>query len=217
MHTKEFFRSNLGSSEKVNLLSGGIAGIWAMTATHPLERVKMMRVFGIKDLVGQNLFQSVVTIARNKGTLAIFRGNLASWIREFPGAGLMFYFYERFKPLALEYKHPSAPELPYRVASGALAGVLSSTLTYGLDPVKALMASDYENKAGRMRDVIRTIYRKNGLSGFYHGYAPTICSVTPFIGKCRQAWFLPIFTTSCVISLRRWSTRIPPNSKAYRT
>lgn len=86
----------------------------------------------------------------------------------------MFYFYETFKQIASKYKRPNDPELPYHVISGACAGMLSSTLTYGLDPVKALMASDYEGRYGNIREICRNIYRKNGLKGFYHGYAATI-------------------------------------------
>lgn len=183
MYAKELFRDNLGSKDRVNLFAGGIAGIWAMTATHPLERVKLMRIFGVKEIAGKNFLNSIFILARTKGVLSIFRGNAASWIREFPGAGLMFYFYETFKQLSLSYKKPEDSELPYKVMSGAWAGMLSSTLTYGLDPVKALMASDYEGRYGGIREIVRSIYQKNGLKGFYHGYTATICSVTPFIGK----------------------------------
>lgn len=95
----------------------------------------------------------------------------------------MFYFYETFKELSLSYKKPGESDHPYKVMSGACAGMLSSTLTYGLDPVKALMASDYEGRYGGIREIVKNIYQKNGLKGFYHGYTATICSVTPFIGK----------------------------------
>ena len=116
---KEYVRDNLGPSETVNFVSGGLAGICAMTATHPLERVKMMRIFGIKDFQNQSFLSSIRTMARNKGTLSIFRGNMASVIREFPGAGLMFYFYEHFKSISSKHKRPGDPDLPYRVMSGA--------------------------------------------------------------------------------------------------
>ena len=74
-------------------------------------------------------------------------------------------------------------DLPVRAVSGALAGIISSTITYSLDPVKTVMSADYENKAGNIRNILRNIYRKDGFRGFYHGYAATMCSVTPFIGK----------------------------------
>jgi hypothetical protein len=104
-------------------------------------------------------------------------------VREFPGAGLMFFFYEKFKTISYQYKRPGDSELPYRALSGACAGMISSTLTYGLDPVKALMSGDYEGKVGSAKTVINNIYKNNGLKGFYHGYTATICAVTPFIGK----------------------------------
>lgn len=195
MNTKQRMEHILGTDDKINLLSGGIAGIWAMTATHPLERVKTMRILGIKEISGQNFLKSIYTMAKLKGPRTIFRGNAVSWIREFPGAGLMFFFYERFKTNLTRFKSPNDPDLPYRVMSGALAGISSSTITYSLDPVKTVMSGDYDGRAGNMRSIINNIYRKQGLRGFYHGYAATMCSVTPFIGKNynliakRYLWF----------------------------
>lgn len=95
----------------------------------------------------------------------------------------MFYFYERFKTLMANNTKYNDSDLPVRAVSGALAGIISSTITYSLDPVKTIMSADYENKAGSIRNILRNIYRKDGFRGFYHGYAATMCSVTPFIGK----------------------------------
>ena len=86
----------------------------------------------------------------------------------------MFYFYETFKNYSLKYKKVDEPDLIYRVMSGACAGVLSNTMTYFLDPVKAVMASDFEAKSGNFFQSISKIYRQNGLKGFTHGYAATM-------------------------------------------
>ena len=166
--------SGLGPSDRVNLLAGGLSGIAAMTVTHPLERVKMMRMFGMKEIANKNLISSIFTMLRSHGLGSILRGNKASCIREFPGAATMFYFYEKFKSVLIPHKSSEDPDLPYRVISGAFAGMISSTLTYSLDPVKAIMASDFEGKYGSMSEIIRNIYKKNGFRGFYQGYTATI-------------------------------------------
>lgn len=153
-----------------------------MTATHPLERVKMMRIFGVKEIANKNFLQSIRKIARSKGITSVFRGNKVSCIREFPGAGLMFYFYERFKSIFVNNSHSNTLNLSNRVLSGAMAGMLTSTITYPLDPVKAIMASDYEGNAGSITQILLRIYRNNGIQGFYHGYSATIMSATSFIG-----------------------------------
>ena len=101
----------------------------------------------------------------------------------------MFFFYEKFKAILTANKRPEDSDLPYRVVSGAAAGIISNTLNYWLDPVKAVMSSDFNNKAGSMSDVIKQIYRQNGIKGFYHGWAATMCTVTPFIGKLLKLIF----------------------------
>mmetsp|Transcript_12636 Transcript_12636/g.12683 ORF Transcript_12636/g.12683 Transcript_12636/m.12683 type:complete len:190 (-) Transcript_12636:193-762(-) len=152
-----------------------------MTATHPLERIKMMRILGVQEIAGKSLLRSIYKIAQTKGIHSIFRGSAVSCIREFPGAGLMFFFYERFKSTLMDNKKPEDPEFPVHVLSGAMAGFMSSTITYVLDPVKTTMAGDFDGKAGNIRTILRNTYRKDGLRGLYHGYTATMCSVTPYI------------------------------------
>jgi solute carrier family 25 protein 42 len=114
------------------------------------------------------------TLIKTNGALSLLRGNSASCVREFPNAALMFYFYETFKTYSLKYKRPDESDLKYRVMSGATAGIMSNSMTYFLDPVKAVMASDFEGKQGSMFQIMRRIYNKNGLKGFTHGYAATM-------------------------------------------
>lgn len=190
----------------MNLLAGGLSGMAAMTATHPLERVKMMRIVGVKEIAGKNILSSIFTMVKLKGIKSILRGNKASWVREFPGAGLMFYFYEKFKSILIPKKGSNDSDLPYRVMSGAWAGMLSSTITYALDPVKAVMASDFDGKYGSMTNVLKNIYKKNGLKGFYHGYTATLWSVTPFIGKYKNSL---LCTNSPIITIQKlWNKQV---------
>lgn len=102
-----------------SLYAGGVAGLVSITCTHPLERVKMMRIFGTKEIANMNILRSIYTIGRTKGVTSLLRGNSASCIREFPNAALMFYFYETFKNYSLKHKKPDESDLIYRVMSGA--------------------------------------------------------------------------------------------------
>ncbi|CAI2374119.1 unnamed protein product [Moneuplotes crassus] len=181
MNTTNISDTQSFSEDSRNLISGGISGICSMTATHPFERVKVMRILAIQEIAGKNLFTSIYTIAKMHGIRSVFRGNAVSCLREFPGAGLMFYFYEKFKTILTTNKNPDDADLQYRVLSGAIAGFLSSTITYCLDPVKTIMAGDFEGKAGNIRTILKNTYIKDGFRGFYHGYTATMCSVTPYI------------------------------------
>ena len=86
----------------------------------------------------------------------------------------MFYFYEKFKSILLPYKRPNESDLRYRVISGAGAGIISNSVTYFLDPVKATMSSDFEGKAGSITDILSKIYSKKGIRGFYQGWGATM-------------------------------------------
>lgn len=84
----------------------------------------------------------------------------------------MFYFYERFKQLLSSDK--DEPELFQRILSGASAGAIANTLTYPMDPIKAIMSSDFDGKLGGIGNVCKTIYMRSGLAGFYHGWTATM-------------------------------------------
>ena len=173
----------LERQSKVNLVSGGIAGLISISCTHPLERVKLMRIWGVDAIVNQSIPRSLVTLVRSQGPFALLRGNSASVVREIPMASLMFFFYEKFKAMSMKYKQPNDPDLPYRVVSGMWAGIISNTVIYFLDPVKATMASDFDGKAGNMFNILARRYRKSGLIGYTKGWSAAMCSITPFIGK----------------------------------
>jgi hypothetical protein len=78
LHCKGFLKGNLGPRDKVNFISGGIAGVTGMTITHPLERVKMMKIFGVKEVISRNFIQSIYFIAKTRGFKEIYRGNRVS-------------------------------------------------------------------------------------------------------------------------------------------
>lgn len=85
--TNSFIQTKLlDQKAKIDLISGGVAGVCSITLTHPLERVKLMRLFGTKEIVGKNIVNSIITLVKVKGVSSVLRGNGASCIREFPNA-----------------------------------------------------------------------------------------------------------------------------------
>ena len=177
---QEYALQKFGNDKIFHLLTGGLSGMTALTVTHPLERIKMMRIFRVREIAGQSLFRSIITVLRTKGVLSLYRGNRVSCIREFPCSGLMFFLYETLKS-RLAYWPNWEPELSHRILSGATAGIIANTVTYPLDPIKALISSDLNGELGGIYRVWKNIYLRSGIAGFYHGWTATMCSVTPYI------------------------------------
>ena len=177
---QEYALQKLKNDKGMHMITGGLSGMAALTVTHPLERIKMMRIFRVREIAGQNLLRSIITVLKTKGIFSLYRGNRVSCIREFPCSGLMFFLYETFKS-KLAFCPNWEPELSHRICSGAAAGIIANTVTYPLDPIKALISSDLNGELGGIYKVCKSIYYRSGIAGFYHGWTATMCSVTPYI------------------------------------
>lgn len=91
-----------------------------------------------------SLRKMLPTVVKNEGFFALYRGFAANSIRDVPGWGLYFYFYELYKDLSKKYsdrylgpaKRPATRETIINVNAGGLAGVMSWLLLYPFDIVK---------------------------------------------------------------------------------
>ena len=80
------------------------------------------------------------------------------------------------------YKYFFSRTAERRFLAGALAGTTSQAMTYPLDLARAQMAVTQKDEYRTLRQVFLTIYRKDGILAFYHGFTPTILGVIPYAG-----------------------------------
>tara|TARA_B100000405_G_scaffold156360_1_gene109189 strand:- start:9830 stop:11350 length:1521 start_codon:yes stop_codon:yes gene_type:complete len=182
------------------LFAGGLAGIVGRTAVAPLDRARtiiqdMGLVRGpassVLDKSGivhttkpPNAAQVCRDVLRNEGPAGLFRGNMVSALKVVPANALQFAIFHKMKDdfLRARSDKDGAPAeqllLEERLASGAVAGALSTAACYPLDTLKSQMAV-----AGGLRGSVVTaatqLFRdQGGLRAFYKGIGPTLlCDV----------------------------------------
>mmetsp|Transcript_966 Transcript_966/g.3573 ORF Transcript_966/g.3573 Transcript_966/m.3573 type:complete len:480 (-) Transcript_966:111-1550(-) len=182
------------------LFAGGLAGIVGRTAVAPLDRARtiiqdMGLVRGpassVLDKSGivhttkpPNAAQVCRDVLRNEGPAGLFRGNMVSALKVVPANALQFAIFHKMKDdfLRARSEKDGAPAeqllLEERLASGAVAGALSTAACYPLDTLKSQMAV-----AGGLRGSVLTaatqLFREQGgLKAFYKGIGPTLlCDV----------------------------------------
>lgn len=140
----------------LRLGAGATAGIIAMSATYPMDMVRgRLTVQGEgSSRQYKNMLHAMVTVAREEGPRALYRGWLPSVIGVVPYVGLNFAVYETLKDwltkhynqeqrlrIASEGGNPAdaAPvELTVvtKLGCGAVAGTLGQTVAYPLDVVR---------------------------------------------------------------------------------
>lgn len=127
-----------------NLISGGLAGFSASFIVTPFEKIKIQ--------LQTNTFVS---------TKNLFNGLNATFTREVPGFAIYFSTYNYLK---------SNKKLSFYQSFiyGGLSGGFAWFFIYPQDMIKSQIQVQNENK--QIYQIIKQIYYKNGLFGFYKGF-----------------------------------------------
>ncbi|KAI5310667.1 hypothetical protein KEM55_003790 [Ascosphaera atra] len=142
-------------------VAGLTAGTISTLALHPLDLVKT-RLQG--NLAGFY-----------RGLTPNLIGNSVSW-------GLYFFWYDQIKDYLRTVRGTSSGlgSMDYFIASGA-SGVITSSLTNPIWVIKTRMLSSGANAPGAYASFvsgIRSIYRAEGIVGFYRGFVPALFGVS---------------------------------------
>jgi solute carrier family 25 protein 33/36 len=160
-----------------NILSGGVAGTVAATITNPLEVVKaqlqssnmvageMAKARGHPISIAQRIF-------KQDGVSGFFRGLPPTLIGIIPSRSAYFYAYQQSKKALNPYFKEGSPA--NALLSGLAAGITGNTLTNPIWMVRTRMQLLADASAGQRAytgygDVIKSIYRNEGIAGFYKG------------------------------------------------
>jgi solute carrier family 25 (adenine nucleotide translocator) protein 4/5/6/31 len=171
-----------------NFLIGGVNATVTMTATAPIERIKLLlqsqdellktnrlshRYKGITDC-----FKRVIA---DEGIKPLWRGNSANIIRYFPSQALNFAFNDYFKTMFNfnRKRDGYAKWLAGNIVSGGAAGVSSLLAVYSLDYARTRLANDVfkgKNSGGtgaRQFNGLVDVYKKTiatAIAGLYRGF-----------------------------------------------
>lgn len=181
---------NTFPSGAVDFTSGAIAGGVAACLTYPLDVVRLR----LSTQTGPRpehcgICDTVSKIAREQGARGFYRGLLPTLIHVVPSFAINF---QVFGSLKQRYQSSHAPgikgTIPIAEAFyyGCGAGFFSSAILFPVDLVRRQMQADGQH-GGRerytgIRDVLRAVYRRNGIRGFYNGLPSELIKVVPFVG-----------------------------------
>jgi solute carrier family 25 phosphate transporter 23/24/25/41 len=206
----------------LQLACGGAAGATARTFVAPIDRVKILMqtqhvVSAAPGGAGaasaasaapkyQSLSQSLRRIVAEEGVRKLWRGNGVNCIRVVPYSATQFVAYDKLKAGITEHLARNNGmggglggqqfNILHRLACGAGAAVMATSLTYPLDMVRLRLS--VEPQLNGFADSVRSILAdgKGSPRAFFKGYVPTVCSITPFVAinfaafdTCKSACF----------------------------
>lgn len=161
-----------------NLFSGGAAGTLASCITNPLEVIKT-QLQSSSAAVGELSSASGHPVAIAKkiferdGIAGFWKGMRPTLVGIIPSRSVYFYSYEKTKSW-LGSVGVKEGGIPNALVSGLAAGVSGNTLTNPIWVVKTRMQLMADSSAGQQmytgyRDAIRSIFKQEGVGGFYKG------------------------------------------------
>jgi solute carrier family 25 phosphate transporter 23/24/25/41 len=164
-------------SVPARLLAGACAGMTATALTHPLDTVRLRLALPNHPFKGAG--DAFATIARTEGFLAFYRGLAPTLVGIAPYAAINFASYDLLKRSLYGGDGSHKPgKWASNLGVGALAGTLAATACYPLDTVRRRMqlkGSPYRSQA----DALATIWRTEGMRGFYRGWSANTIKVVP--------------------------------------
>ncbi|XP_052780730.1 solute carrier family 25 member 16-like [Mya arenaria] len=131
----------------VHLCAGSLAGMTAVILTYPLDVMRARIAFQLKGhhIYHGGMIETVKTISRQEGFMALYRGLFTSLLGMAPYGGLSFWAFERSKLFVLAnfpgmFGSPHAENMdglslsvPAKLICGAFAGAVAQTVVYPLD------------------------------------------------------------------------------------
>ena len=184
------------------LTAGAGAGIFAMSATYPLDMVRGRLTTQVDGKYKQytSMTHAARVIVKEEGVLALYKGWLPSVIGVIPYVGLNFAVYGTLKDVVAEWqglKSGKDLSVPLGLACGGVAGAIGQTVAYPFDVcrrklqvagwagAKALAEGEAKHLAemrytGMVDCFVKTV-RHEGVGALFHGLSANYVKVAPSI------------------------------------
>lgn len=170
------------ASPLVHSVSALSAGVIATACTHPLDLVKARFQVqhvqkGKAELQYKSVGQAFRLIVAQEGLSGLYRGLAPNIIGNGVSWGLYMFWYQSLKNLSGD----ESPSSLHALALAGAAGAATSLMTNPIWLIKVRLQSQPFDAPDRYLGVahcMRTIYREEGLSGFWRGIVPALFGVS---------------------------------------
>merc|ERR1712127_350670 len=185
-----------GSDFLLNFLAGGVSGAVAKTCTAPIERVKLLiqtQDANPKIISGEvprytGIVNCFTRVAKEQGTVALWRGNTVNCLRYFPTQALNLMSKDTINGMFPRY-NPKTEFVNFfavNMASGGAAGAFSLSIVYPLDYARTRLASDVgagkKTFNGLGDCLVKTARGPKGVLSLYNGFGVSVAGIIPYRG-----------------------------------
>lgn len=180
-HGEQHGRDTLTSSDY--FIASGISGILTAVFTNPIWVIKTRMLSTARNAPGAytSIAHGTAALYQSEGIKGFYRGLLPSLFGVSHGA-IQFMAYEQLKnhwALSRKGGREGLTNFDYLTLS-AVSKMFAGSITYPYQVVRArLQTYDAKERYRGAWDVVKQVFRNEGLNGFYKGLGPNIVRVLP--------------------------------------
>jgi len=168
-------------------VAGAFSGIFTTIIMAPGERIKCLlqvqqdstgpkKYSGPRDVVRQ--------LYREGGIRSIYKGTVATLLRDVPASGMYFMTYEWIQEL-LNPEKAKEIGIMRTIVAGGMAGICNWLVGIPADVLKSRLQTAEEGKyPGGLRQVFAQLIREEGVTALYKGCAPVMIRAFPANAAC---------------------------------
>jgi solute carrier family 25 thiamine pyrophosphate transporter 19 len=171
--------SNLVSSTNeitptMSIMAGSISGLIVRFVVAPLDIVKIRLQLHSDAEKYKSVSSTIRSIWKNEGIKAFWKGNLPAELLYVVYGGIQFTAFTTISNFTDKMEQNLNLDLNKfktfkNIFIGALAGCTATCASYPLDLLRTRLASNDSKGFKSMINVIKSIYLKNGITGFFTG------------------------------------------------
>lgn len=176
--------------------AGAFSGIFTTSIMAPGERIKCLLQIQQGGNVPQK-YNGMVDCARQLysegGIKSIYKGSVATILRDVPASGMYFMTYEWVKEVLLPEEATAKTKMMATVVAGGCAGIANWLVGMPADVLKSRLQTAPEGTYPRgMRDVFKQLMEREGPTALYKGVTPVMLRAFPANAACFVGFELAI-------------------------
>jgi solute carrier family 25 carnitine/acylcarnitine transporter 20/29 len=184
-----------GSQMELNLtqkcIAGGLSAIPTTLITAPSERVKCLLQIQQASSASSTKYKGMLDCAaqvyKSGGIKSLYRGSMATLLRDIPGSVAWFGMYEfaKFKMMEMQGIKDTSQLSPFAVlTAGGLAGMSCWVVSIGPDVLKSRLQTAPDGMYKGLWDVYIKLIKEEGVAGLFTGIRPALIRAFPANAAC---------------------------------
>ncbi|KAI8771889.1 mitochondrial carnitine/acylcarnitine carrier protein isoform X2 [Biomphalaria glabrata] len=169
--------------------AGMLAGVFTTVIMAPGERIKCLLQIQQEANVHDRKYKGPVDCAKKLykegGIRSIYRGSVATLLRDVPASGMYFTSYEWLQHVLTPAGHNrSEMSIGRTLFAGGMAGIFNWSVAIPADVLKSRLQTAPHGTYNGLRDVLSHIIKEEGVTSLYKGFTPIMLRAFPANAAC---------------------------------